>query len=115
MKVADFIYPVTGLWDKEFIDSTFFEVDRGRILRILLGSNVVEDRLVWYYSKEGRFSVWASSGVVSLRWPEIWSLPIPPKICMFLWRACVGILPHKVELFRLHIVGSELESIYHVG
>lgn len=32
--------------------------------------------------------------------------PVPPKVRMFLWRACVGILPHKAELFRRHIVDS---------
>lgn len=94
-----------------------------RIRRSL--QNTVDDMIVWHYSKDGRFSVrscyqhllhmhthsgsqgeGSSSGTETLRWEEIWKLPVPPKIRMFLWRACNGILPNKVELFRRRIADN---------
>lgn len=123
--MADLINPMTGMWDKDFIDRIFWEVDIRRILNIPLGSNTVDDMIVWHYSKDGRFSVrscyqhllhmhthsgsqgeGSSSWTETWRWEEIWKLPVPPKIRMFLWRACNGILPNKVELFRRRIADS---------
>lgn len=49
-KVAGLINPMTGMWDKDFIDRIFWEVDRRRILNIPLGSNKVDDRIVCHYS-----------------------------------------------------------------
>lgn len=106
----------------DLINSTFWEVDRGRILAIPLGSIDMEDKVVWHYTKDGRFSVRScyhlitklssergcetTSGMEVVRWKDIWNLPVPPKIRMFIWRACVGILPYKAELFRSHLVDS---------
>lgn len=127
IKVADLIDPISGRWDVEMLHNTFWEVDKYRILAIPLGSNTADDKLVWHYSNDGKFSVrscyhlissltsaqdssgaGATSGLDNLNWKEIWSLPIPPKIRMFLWRACSGILPHKAELFRRHVLDSPL-------
>lgn len=140
-RVADLINLVTGTWDVGFIESVFWEVDRARIMAIPLGKVGADDRMVWHYSKDGMFSVRSCyhfifestsslaagpSGITSgdepHRWRDIWCLPIPPKIRMFLWRACMGILPHKLELFRRHIIGNpfcescgvKMESLAHV-
>lgn len=56
-RVADLIDPVSRRWDVEVINNTFWEVDRGRILAIPLGSIEVDDKEVWHYTKDGRFSV----------------------------------------------------------
>lgn len=133
-RVADLINPLTWAWDREFINNTFWEVDRARILAIPLGTISAEDRMVWHYSKNRRFSVrtcykfiiqnftsspeqteGSTSGVASFGWNKIWGLPIPPKIRMFLWRACVGILPHKLELFRRHIASNPFCESCHSG
>lgn len=125
-QVADLIDPITRQWNVELIQSRFWEVDRGRILAIPIGSIETEDKVVWHYSKDGRFTVRScyhlisqllngtSGGMMSgaeyIRWKEVWKLPIPPKI-----------LPHKAELFRHHLVhspicdrsGVEEETIIH--
>lgn len=140
-KVMDLIYPITGTWDKEYIDTSFWEIDRARILSVPLGTTSAEDKLMWHYSKDGCFSVRScyqfllqlhsysesqergtTSGLEAQNWDVIWKLRIPPKIIMFLWRAYAGILPLKVELFQRHIVCSPycsgfdfaVESIAHV-
>lgn len=56
-KVMDLIYPITGTWDKEYIDTSFWEIDRARILSVPLGTTSAEDKLMWHYSKDGCFSV----------------------------------------------------------
>lgn len=104
------------------INSYFWTVDRGRILAIPIGSIDIDDKVVWHYSRDGRFTVRScyhlisnlsngrgattTSGLEDMKWKEIRSLPVPPKIRMFIWRACMGILPHKAELFRRHLVDS---------
>lgn len=63
----------------------------------------------------------SSSGGTELKWDSIWHLNIPPKVRMFVWRACANILPMKVALFRRHVAanpfcdrcGKEVESLAH--
>lgn len=138
-RVADLIDSNTGTWNREIVESTFWPVDRSRILAIPLGAITVDDREIWHYEKNGCFSVRScyrlalsahlttpgvssGSGGIEGRWKEIWKLPIPPKIRIFLWRACLESLPVSIELFRRHVIpnpfcincGSEPESISHV-
>lgn len=108
------------------IESTFWPVDRARILAIPLGDPGTDDRLGLHYSKDGRFSVRSCYHMVvrsgeeagpsgggtswesAFNWQAIWNLNLPPKIRVFLWRACLGILPHVLELFRRHIISSPI-------
>lgn len=46
------------------------------------------------------------SGSTQINWNFIWSLNIPPKIRMFLWRASLETLPHKAELCRRKVISS---------
>ena len=55
-------------------------------------------------------------------WFAIWSAAIQPKVRVFLWRACRGILPTQANLFRKGIsqtfsciwCGEEAETIDHL-
>lgn len=139
-RVSDLINPITATWDYGMLERYFWPVDRARILGIPLGDPGTEDRLVWHYSNDGRYSVRSCyhmegssgqasgssrdgmSGEPAINWQVIWSLNLPPKIRVFMWRACKGFLPHMVELFRRHIVpspicascGIALETSFHV-
>lgn len=137
-RVADVIDPVSGRWNEEVIRHPFWEIDHGRILSIPIGSTEAEDKMVWHYSRNGRFSVKScyhllsnipaghegesSRGEEMVRWKVIWHIPIPPKIRAYFWRACRGILPHKAELYLRHNVdstvcdrcGVEIEILMHV-
>lgn len=55
MRVADLIDPITYTWTKQFLEETFWPIDRELILAIPIGAITSEDRLVWHYSKDGRF------------------------------------------------------------
>lgn len=140
-KVADLIDPMTGTWDREMLERTFWPVDHSLVLSTPTGGPSMDDLLVWHYSKDGRFTVrscyhlimqrsgmfeaaeeGSSSGVTQVEWKAIWRLKLPPRVRMFIWRACMGIIPHSVELYRRHIAlnpfcahyGIEAESSFHV-
>lgn len=116
-RVADLSDPITQSWGKQFIEDTFWPIDREQILATPIGAITSVDRLVWHYSKDGTYSVksayhllvsarssedgattGSASGESGVRWNEIWGLELPPKIRMFLWRVCKNILSHAVEL-----------------
>ena len=54
-------------------------------------------------------------------WKFLWSLSLPQKIKVFLWRACIGILPTNVFLCHQHMrqdgacpcCTHELETVVH--
>lgn len=140
-KVADLIDEEAGTWNMPFIEATFWPVDCERIGRIPLGAITSDDRLVWHFSKNGIYSVksayqlsfamkegegslhmGSSSGAQQERWAELWNLCLPPKIKLFLWRACKNILPHAAELTRRHVISNpmcihckeKMETLAHV-
>lgn len=140
-RVADLIDPITRTWRVDVVNDIFWPVDRERILAIPIGALEVEDRLVWHFTNDGKFSVKScyhfvkdscrsaetshrpsGSGSSERKWSMIWSMKLPPKIRMFVWRACSNILPTKLALYRRHAVanpfcdrcGLEVESTTHV-
>lgn len=80
------------------IESTFWPIDRSRILVISTGAQEVYDKLVWHYAKDGRFFVsscydlifsrqmamdvlaeGSSSSSMEILWDEIWRLKRAPN------------------------------------
>lgn len=93
--VADLIDTITGTWDFNMINNTFWLVYRSRNLSTPIGTPEVEDRLVCHYSKDGCYSVrvgyhlviqnseigfvgerGSSSGTTHLGCKDIWHLKI---------------------------------------
>ncbi|XP_012847034.1 PREDICTED: uncharacterized protein LOC105967016 [Erythranthe guttata] len=129
-RVEDLIDQTSKSWDISIINEQFWPVDRERILAIPIGSSYASDKWIWHYTKDGKFTVKScyqlalvtshnyhanrglanesSSGLSSRRWRNIWHLALPPKIRMFLWRACSDILPTQAELFRRKIATSPM-------
>ena len=54
--VNDLIDPVTGQWDKELIEQTFWSEDALAILSIPTPDGM-DDTFAWYYDRKGMFSV----------------------------------------------------------
>lgn len=138
--VADLIDWNSGSWNVSLIQYIFWAVDVHSILQVAFGSPTTEGKMVWAFSKSGRFTVrlcyyrllQGKIGAEDVRlslansmgrdWNWIWSLRVPPKVRMFLWRACHEILPTRVVLMRRHVgtnpycqfCSTEVETVTHV-
>lgn len=69
-----------------------------------------EDSLIWHFDDQGLYSVksryriameitsessTSSSTPPSDLWPNLWKVKVPPKIRIFLWRACKNLIPTR--------------------
>ncbi|KAL7111975.1 hypothetical protein ACP275_05G123500 [Erythranthe tilingii] len=137
-RVSDIINPITRSWNHGLIKEVFWPIDHQRILNIPIGSRHAKDLMIWQFTPNGQFSVKSCyrniitrgraranfagpSGVSSINWKKLWNVPLPPKICHFLWRACMDIVPTRVALFRRKIPlppfcprCSEPETLLHI-
>ena len=110
------------------------------IKQIPLSIRSPRDKLIWTGTSNGKFSVRSayhillgeansssgssSSGRSSDRhlWSNIWSSQVQPKIRLFMWRACLDILPTRTKLFDKGLIHSfscqwcemEPETLSHV-
>ena len=111
-------------WDMEKLRSVFLPRDVEIIQQIPLSSRRPCDRQIWTGTRSGRFIVrsayhlllhqqssgeGSSSGGVrssSKLWHGIWSAQVQPKIRLFMWRACLDILPTRTKLFDRGVLHS---------
>ncbi|CAL1357028.1 unnamed protein product [Linum trigynum] len=102
----------------------------------------VADHLIWHYEVSGEYSVKsgyrlaAAEYIVDVStipssfdcrsWKFLWSLPVPPKLKIFLWRVVKGFLPVRdvfrdkeliadddIEAYACPVCGGEAETLAH--
>lgn len=92
------------------------------VLQTRIVDPLVQDKLMWFYSKDGLFSVslayhmqfertlsneggvgQANRAENEKAWKKLWSLHMIPKVKEFTWRAGRDILPCKVNLARRNV------------
>ena len=88
-------------WDEIKLNHHFMEVDTAEILKIPLPVEQSEDEVLWHYDKRGDYSVKSgyqlalrmkfpessnSSENTTQYWSTLWSLELPEKIKIFMWR-----------------------------
>lgn len=108
-------------WRMEVINEVFLRVDVEHIRKVPISTTMAPDARVWAASVDGVFCVRVayslaldSQEVVSCSsecdrvWMMIWSLPIPPKAKISLWRASWDILPLGANLWKKVIKDAEL-------
>lgn len=123
-------------WDMLKINNIFWPVDRDLVTGIPLSFNVVEDTVMWHFDRNGIFTVkscykaiknnapaanCSSPGSLQSWWSFLWSLKIPNKIKVFIWRCYHDILPSLNNLGRRGIniqsycrrCGEGIEPIWH--
>ncbi|KAK9986836.1 hypothetical protein SO802_031787 [Lithocarpus litseifolius] len=135
---------------RELIDEDSRQWDRGKLEAMFTQNTVQEimiavpltnlhshDTLVWMENKAQKFTV-KITYQVALRlenlagqhstardycpvWNKVWSLNVPPKVRVFLWRACSNCLPtknlhrHKVRVeMRCEICRQQPETVSHI-
>lgn len=126
LTVNQLIDPVTKTWKEEVVTRTFYESHAKGILDVPLSWTDECDKLVWHFSRSGKYTV--NSGYMAAadlesqravlgdgsgsssnaetdekRWRQLWKLPIPKKIFHFLWKCFHEILATKGELCRKKI------------
>ena len=95
-------------WDEELIYRHFDKMDANVITQIPLPRRSREDELIWHYGKSGQYTVKSgyqttlkirflampsSSESSKNEWNIIWSLALPKKIRIFVWRVAKNLLP----------------------
>ncbi|GMN66424.1 hypothetical protein TIFTF001_035490 [Ficus carica] len=127
----------SGQWDQDVISLNFLPIDHEAILNIPLGRGSCVDRMIWHFERRGRYMVKSGYWVATTKktlvtssgggrdrrwWGLLWSLNIPNKVKVFLWRSFQGILPSFGNLVKKGIkyistcprCREELESVSHV-
>ena len=109
-KVAQLIDNETSFWKVDLIKETFICHKADAILNIPISPRLLEDSLIWAWSKNGVFTIRSAYGVTlklikktsttresgdcsnkvkSIEfWKSLWKLNWPNKIKHFLWKAC---------------------------
>ena len=112
--VEDLIHDATGQWDRDKVFDLFAHKTRMEILQMPLS------RLVWKENRSQSFFVKTAyqvalrmgqqqrvehSGLIAERkiWRKLWTLNVPPKVRIFVWRACSNVLPTWDNLYRRKI------------
>lgn len=106
-KVAELI-DENQQWKEALIHQNFKPEDAAQILRIPLPTRPKPDQILWHYDKKGMYSVKSGyqaalrlkhsdfpscSSNTHCHWNVIWSLDLPEKIKIFMWRAINNLLP----------------------
>lgn len=109
-RVADYIHNDSKTWNVDLVLESFLPEDAKAILSIPIPQRDVSDRLVWvgsstgiYTAKEG-YRFWLNQHVngsnvpYSEGWKRLWSLFVPHKIKIFLWRFCRNTILVRMKL-----------------
>ena len=106
-------------WDEELIYKHFDKMDADVITQIPLPRRSREDELIWHYGKSGQYTVKSgyktalkirfpampsSSESSKNEWNIIWSIALPKKIRIFIWRAAKNLLSSAENLWKRKIV-----------
>ncbi|KAL5743547.1 hypothetical protein ACOSP7_026419 [Xanthoceras sorbifolium] len=138
LKVADLKNP-SGGWKSNLEWSAFLLEDERLILNLPCSSSNNSDSLIWHYDRSGVYSVksgyWvaiekknyatasSSSSFAGFSWwRHLWSLKVPSKVKIFLWRAVNNCLPVFQVLRHRHLRDSdvclcceeEIEYVVHI-
>ncbi|KAH9652505.1 zf-RVT domain-containing protein [Citrus sinensis] len=123
-------------WDVEKIRQFFLEDDVNKILSIKLPRTIQEDKYAWHFDRRGMYSVRSGykvalqtkyqdvpscSGNPTNEWKYIWSLNLPAKVKIFIWRALSNLLPTVGRLYKKNVLESPIcqrcsnaaENVYH--
>ncbi|XP_057811902.1 uncharacterized protein LOC131026150 [Salvia miltiorrhiza] len=121
-------FMVGSSWDKIKLAAAFLPFEVSAIETIPLSRLGVDDDWYWIYDEKGRFSVKsgyllatdfysphpASTSEEQKKWCSLlWSINIPPKVKIFIWRATKNLIATDSNLVRHHIPTTEAKLQIH--
>lgn len=137
IRVSNLIDYDKGVWDVNAL-SQWFDTDTvSATLAIPLSSDWLQDKLYWWYTRNGEYSIKSGYWLSLLRnhsndvapmddtlhklWARLWNIPAPPKLYHFICRTCKGSLAIKQVLYNRYCVDSltcdrcntDSESVFH--
>ncbi|CAN1128838.1 Uncharacterized mitochondrial protein AtMg00310 [Linum perenne] len=106
-----------GSWVIDLLKSIFDNNTVYHIISIPLPSEEMDDKLIWKFAPSGAYTVHSgyevASGKFSINkvfgptsmwdeqfWKNVWTLPVQPKLKIFLWKIIRGILPTRANLAK---------------
>lgn len=111
-----------GVWNADLVSQAFLPYEVDAILRTLISGGMGSDSRYWAWDVKGKYMVasgykayWmsayaspdlvASSSVnqFAIWWSRVWSLNVPPKVRIFLWKVTLDFLATEGNLFRHHV------------
>uniref|UniRef100_A0A803PCK9 Reverse transcriptase domain-containing protein n=1 Tax=Cannabis sativa TaxID=3483 RepID=A0A803PCK9_CANSA len=102
-------------WDAEIIEDMFEARDAQLILSIQLSDSTTVDSWHWMMEQSGFYTVKSAYNYLQSSsgnwlhfdddsyWKRLWKIDVPSKVLHFLWKACSGSLPTKVQLSTKHV------------
>ena len=83
-------------------------------MQIPFNLSATQDELIWINDRNGRFSIKSCYHVLQTNftdvptnekflWKKIWSLKVPHKVQVHVWRICRGIVPIAKALRARHV------------
>jgi hypothetical protein len=129
-----------GSWDETAVRRYFYPCDASEIFKIKLLPSSTPDFVAWHYEKNGLFSVrsayrlavWNQYGVGQIgsssvseqgrvAWKKVWSVKVPSKVNVFIWKIVNNGLPTRVNKKYRHLeqedicelCGLQAEDAYH--
>ena len=106
----------TKQWNRDSVFSNFNSFESRLIVSIPLSCRLLEDSLVWFGEKDGKYSVRSayhllgderknrlprsSHGPHEKLWKEIWRVNLPNRVKNFIWRLSKNILPIRANLCK---------------
>ncbi|GAA0175267.1 hypothetical protein LIER_28477 [Lithospermum erythrorhizon] len=119
-----------GAWDSGEVSRLMEGEEMNRVLSIPLSKHNIRDRVIWNHSRSGEYytSSWyltardmrkngdlhgnyrgesSRGGSVGSWWKELWSLKMPPRVKLFLWKCLDNALPTRDNLMKRGMKGEE--------
>lgn len=105
MKACDLFLPGEKQWDNQKVHNLFSNCDTKAILAIPIPKYQVSDRLAWVHTVDGKYSMksgysyWFTNfsdckqETASQGWAKIWTMEVPHKVRIFVWRLCRNNVP----------------------
>lgn len=132
MCVADLVDVQHMQLDQTTLRECFTQAKCLKILKIPLSFDQRDPKLIWHFSRSGSPSVKAvyynlkkvedanqsrshpssSCGLLPGYWKSIWSISIPHKIHVFLWRVSTNALATNLNLFQIRCMDSPICQVY---